>query len=187
MTARVPLKLISLALASVLLCSGCQSLIPQAQGLVTSTWSAQSYQRQDQIEVQWKEHSFSFLLYQEQQGSNLDMVALSLTGQQLFKLSFNGNKVQVEQRIDAMKLLPFDYVVRDILYATYPDFAKMQSAQVSLQQQDDMQMVLIQNQPVLKIKTLDDSIELNNIQVPYQMVISPVSNTLENDEGMHGS
>ncbi|MFV5490582.1 DUF3261 domain-containing protein [Acinetobacter sp. ASP199] len=187
MTARLPLKLISLAFASILLCSGCQSLIPQAQGLVTLSLPAQSYQRQDQIEVQWKESSFSFLLYQQQQGGTLEMVALSLTGQQLFKLGFNGNKVQVEQRIDAMKLLPFEYVVRDLLYATYPGFAKMQAEQVSLQQQGEEQVVLIQNQPVLKIKTLEDSIELNNIQVPYQMVISPVSNTLQNDEAMHES
>lgn len=183
MSIRMSSALLALALASTLLCSACQSLIPQAQGLVTSTWPVHSYQRQDQIEVQWQEHGFSFLLYQQQQGKHLEMLALSLTGQQLFKLSFNGNQVQVEQRIAAMKLLPFDYVVRDLLYATYPDFAKMQSAQVSVQQQSEGQLVLIQQQPVLHIHVLNDRIELDNIQVPYQMVISPVSNTLEQDEG----
>lgn len=41
------------------------------------------------------------------------MVALSLTGQQLFKLQFDGHRVHVEQRIDQMRLLPLSlwYVI----------------------------------------------------------------------------
>ncbi len=42
------------------------------------------------------------------------MVALSLTGRQLFKLQFDGHRVHVEQRIDQMRLLPFEFVVRDL-------------------------------------------------------------------------
>ena len=56
-----------LLLAVLLCCSGCQSLLPKAQGLATTTWLAQEYQRQDQLEVEWNKHSFSFLLYQQQQ------------------------------------------------------------------------------------------------------------------------
>jgi hypothetical protein len=52
-------------------------LDPKAQGLATPEWAAQNYQRQDQIEVQWKSQSFSFLLYQQQRGQSLDMLALS--------------------------------------------------------------------------------------------------------------
>lgn len=172
-------------LAGALLCSACQSLIPQAQGLASAQWAAQNYQRQDQIEVQWKEHGFSFLLYQQQQGRSIEMLALSLTGQQLFKLHFDGQKVQVEQRIAQMKRLPFDYVVRDILYATYPDFAALHAGQASVEQKNAEQIVYIQQRPVLKIARQDDAVELANLQVPYQMVISAVSNTLQNDGGVN--
>jgi hypothetical protein len=183
MKLKLRLKTVSWVLASTLLCSACQSWIPKAQGLATPQWAAQNYQRQDQIEVQWKTQSFSFLLYQQQRGQSLDMLALSLTGQQLFKLSFDGQKVEVEQRIDPMKRLPFDYVVRDILYATYPNFAALHTAQNAVVQKDDT--IYIQQQPVLKIQHNEGTIELDNLQVPYQMVISTVSNTLEDDQGGH--
>jgi len=183
MKLKLHLKTVSWVLASALLCSACQSWIPKAQGLATPQWAAQNYQRQDQIEVQWRTQSFSFLLYQQQRGQSLDMLALSLTGQQLFKLSFDGQKVHVEQRIEAMKLLPFDYVVRDILYATYPNFAALHAAQNAVVQKDDI--IYIQQQPVLKIQQNEGEIELDNLQVPYQMVISAVSNTLEDDQGGH--
>ena len=176
-------KAVSWVLASALLCSACQSLIPKVQGLATPQWVAQNYQRQDQIEVQWKTQSFSFLLYQQQRGQSLDMLALSLTGQQLFKLSFDGQKVEAEQLIDPMKRLPFDYVVRDILYATYPNFAALHTAQNAVVQKDDT--IYIQQQPVLKIQQNEGAIELDNLQVPYQMVISAVNNTLEDDQGDH--
>lgn len=183
MKLKLRLKTVSWLLASALLCSACQSWIPKAQGLATPQWAAQNYQRQDQIEVQWKTQSFSFLLYQQQRGQSLDMLALSLTGQQLFKLSFDGQKVEVEQQIDPMKRLPFDYVVRDILYATYPNFAALHTAQNAVVQKDDT--IYIQQQPVLKIQHNEGTIELDNLQVPYQMVISTVSNTLEDDQGDH--
>ena len=183
MKLKLRLKTVSWVLASALLCSACQSWIPKAQGLATPQWAAQNYQRQDQIEVQWKTQSFSFLLYQQQRGQSLDMLALSLTGQQLFKLSFDGQKVEAEQRIDPMKRLPFDYVVRDILYATYPNFAALHTAQNAVVQKDDT--IYIQQQPVLKIQHNEGTIELDNLQVPYQMVISTVSNTLEDDQGDH--
>ena len=183
MKLKLHLKTVSWVLASALLCSACQSLIPKAQGLATPQWVAQNYQRQDQIEVQWKTQSFSFLLYQQQRGQSLDMLALSLTGQQLFKLSFDGQKVEAEQLIDPMKRLPFDYVVRDILYATYPNFAALHTAQNAVVQKDDT--IYIQQQPVLKIQQNEGAIKLDNLQVPYQMMISTVSNTLEDDQGDH--
>lgn len=166
--------------------SACQ-LVPKAQGLVTTQWIAQQYQRQDQVEVQWKDHSFSFLLYQQQQGKNLDLLALSLTGQQLFKLQFDGQQVTVEQRIDAMKLLPFEFVVRDILFATYPNFIQHPPEQVNVTQHLEnvdvhIQDVEIQQRKVLSIRQTKAQIELDNLQVPYHMVFSEVPNTLENNE-----
>ncbi|CAB1217491.1 DUF3261 domain-containing protein [Acinetobacter bouvetii] len=174
------LKWAGIVICAMLLCGGCQSMLPKAQGLAASSWTAQNYQRQDQLEVQWKEHSFSFLLYQQQQGQKLEMLALTLTGQQLFKLNFDGHQVHVEQRIEQMKLLPFEFVVRDILYATYPDFARLQQQNVRIDTAVQTQSIFINQQPVLKIVHQDDAIELNNLQVPYQMVISAISEGLEN-------
>ena len=80
-----------------------------------------------------------------------------------------------------MKHLPFDYVVRDILYATYPNFVQLQAGTAVLKQQEGLQTIYIQQAPVLNIRQQENMVELNNIQVPYQMVMSAVSNTLEND------
>ncbi|NNH88118.1 DUF3261 domain-containing protein [Acinetobacter terrae] len=176
------LKWSGMFISAVLLCSGCQSMLPKAQGLATATWAAQNYQRQDQLEVQWKDQSFSFLLYQQQKGSKLEMLALTLTGQQLFKLSFDGHKVHVEQRIEQMKLLQFEFVVRDILYATYPNFAQLQQQNVRIETSAQGQEIFINQQHVLNIQQQDDAIELNNLQVPYQMVISRINDGLENTD-----
>ncbi|TCM63211.1 uncharacterized protein DUF3261 [Acinetobacter calcoaceticus] len=167
---------------------GCQGLLAPAKGLSSTAWVAQQYQRQDQVEVQWKQHSFSFLLYQQQQGQNVDFLALSLTGQQLFKLQFDGQTVKVEQRIDQMKHLPFDYVVRDILYATYPDFAQLQHDQVDVKQLQSPETaqplteIYIQQQKVLLIEKQADLTLLKNVQVPYEMTLSPIANSLQEDQ-----
>lgn len=171
-----------LLLSGIGMFSGCQHFAPPAQGLVTSEWVEQSYQRQDQVEVQWKNQGLSFLLYQQQQGQTLQMLALTLTGQQLFQLTFDGKKVQVQQRIDPMRLLPFDYVVRDILYATYPHFSQLQKSDVLIEQDHEQTHVLIQGRKVLQIRSQHTAIELKNLQVPYEMIISPINNTLEQNE-----
>ena len=175
----------SVMLSSVLIfsLSACQSFTPKAQGLTSSQWLAQDYQRQDQVEVQWKERSFSFLLYQQQQGQELELVALTLTGQQLFEIKFDGKNVNVEQRIESMKLLPFDFVVRDILFATYPKFSELspENVTVEVDRNSNTQNILIQQQKVLKIQNFTDHIELDNLQVPYKMIFSQVEDSLEND------
>ena len=178
-------QLLMLLMCGTLCLSACQHVVPPAQGLITPAWQAKNYQRQDQIEVQWKNQGLSFLLYQQQRGQTLEMLALTLTGQPLFQLTFDGNTVNVQQRIDPMKHLPFDYLVRDILYATYPDFMQLHHKQVMLKQVDDINQVYIKGKAVLNIQQQNGVIELNNIQVPYQMNISPVSDTLQNNEAQH--
>ena len=101
----------------------------------------------------------------------------------IIRLGFDDQEVDVELRIGPMRLLPFDYVVRDILYATYPNFAALHAAQNAVVQKDDT--IYIQQQPVLKIQQNEGAIKLDNLQVPYQMMISTVSNTLEDDQGDH--
>ncbi|CAI3150581.1 hypothetical protein MWMV7_MWMV7_02637 [Acinetobacter calcoaceticus] len=174
-------KWATILLSSFIFLNGCQ-IMPHAKGLQSPLWQAQAYQRQDQVEVQWKQQSFSFLLYQQQKGAVLDMVALSLTGQQLFKLQFDGHRVHVEQRIDQMRLLPFEFVVRDLLFATYPQFSHLGQQAVEMKQQAGMQVVYIEKQPVLQLKQGQGSIELINQQVPYTMTLSSIENTLQTEE-----
>ncbi|KAE9881484.1 DUF3261 domain-containing protein, partial [Escherichia coli] len=64
-------KLATILLSSFIFLNGCQ-VMPHAKGLQSPLWQAQTYQRQDQVEVQWKQQSFSFLLYQQQKGAVLD-------------------------------------------------------------------------------------------------------------------
>ena len=169
---------VSLSLAA------CQSFVPKAQGLATPHWQAQAYARQDQVEVEWKNHQFSFLLYQQQQGQNIDFVALSLTGQQLFNVQFDGDSVHVVQRVEQMKLLPFDFVVRDVLYATYPGFSGLHGSAVQQQQQAGQRQIMINQSHVLNIENFSDRIELHNLQVLYRMVFSPIAEALESEDQM---
>jgi len=157
--------------SSVLFLSGCQ-LTPHAQGLKSSQWQAQQYQRQDQVEVQWKDKSFSFLLYQQQEGQQLNLVGLSLTGQSLFQLQFD----------EQMRLLPFEFVVRDILFATYPNFSQLGQQAVQVENSGNQQSISIAQQAVLQIKHEANMIEVDNIQVPYRMTLSPIENTLNADQ-----
>ncbi|HQW53032.1 MAG TPA: DUF3261 domain-containing protein [Acinetobacter sp.] len=167
--------------SSVLFLSGCQ-LTPHAQGLKSSQWQAQQYQRQDQVEVQWKDKSFSFLLYQQQEGQQLNLVGLSLTGQSLFQLQFDGQQLKVIQRIEQMRLLPFEFVVRDILFATYPNFSQLGQQAVQVENSGNQQSISIAQQAVLQIKHEANMIEVDNIQVPYRMTLSPIENTLNADQ-----
>ncbi|MEB3767084.1 DUF3261 domain-containing protein [Acinetobacter sp. MD2] len=168
-----------LVLSAVVALGGCQSFYPTAPALAAPLWQAQSYQRQDQVEIQWKSQSFSFLLYQQQQGKNLSLLGLSLTGQVLFKLNFDGKRVKVEQRIPQMRLLPFEFVVRDILFATYPNFIQYGQNNVAIQQQHDTTQVAIAKQHVLTIVQQPNQIQLENLHVPYTMVFSPIAEALQ--------
>lgn len=167
--------------------SGCQHLMPKAVGLENTAWQQQTYQRQDQVEVQWRDQSFSFLLYQQQKGQILEFIALSLTGQPLFQIEYDGQHIQVKQRIEQMRLLPFEYLIRDILLATYPNFSQQQATINPALIQDQIYAaggeIYIQKKLVLKIQYLSkDKMELENIQVPYQMTFSPIENTLQTNE-----
>ncbi|WP_151980792.1 DUF3261 domain-containing protein [Acinetobacter guerrae] len=162
--------------------SGCQHMMPKAVGLESAIWQQQAYQRQDQVDVQWRKQSFSFLLYQQQHGQVLQLIALSLTGQQIFQVEYNGQHIQVKQRIEQMRLLPFEFLVRDILLATYPDFDSQQSKVMEKKLNKTDEEIYIQKNLVLKIRHQHDQIYLENVQVPYQMTFSPIENTLQSNE-----
>jgi hypothetical protein len=59
---KIWLKVLSISFLFSL--SACQNMYPKAQGLVPVLWgqdpSLVNYQRQDQVEVIWKNQSFSF-------------------------------------------------------------------------------------------------------------------------------
>ncbi|GAB3049291.1 DUF3261 domain-containing protein [Acinetobacter apis] len=159
----------------VVLGAACQA--PQVQGLRSVDWQVKSsYQRQDMLEMQWKKTTFSLLLYQEEKAGVLSMVGLSLTGQPLFELTFDGKQVRIQQRIDAMRLLPFDFLVRDILFATYPAF-QPQNSKVILDQSHHY--IDINNTRVLDIDIQPQQVVLQNIQVPYSIVFSQIPEGLQ--------
>ena len=173
---------VAVCLGLSVLLSACQSMMPHAQGLSRMDWAERQYQRQDQVEVNWKDKSFSFLLYQQQQGKQLELLALSFTGQQLFKLKFDGTQLIREQYLSQMKHLPFEFVVRDILFATDPSYLGSASSPVRIVQQTDRQQVYIGADRVLEIQQMSDHVQLNNFQVPYQMQFSPIQNNVYEDQ-----
>ncbi|MFC4951880.1 DUF3261 domain-containing protein [Acinetobacter puyangensis] len=172
---------ISISMLLLLLIAGCQ-LRPVAKGLPTFT-QLQQYNiqnRQDQVDIKWRDQSFAFLLYQQQQQDHLHVLALSLTGQVLFELHYDGDQVNVIQRIDAMKYLPFDFVLRDILWATLPASMVQQQVQTlglnltqTVGQHGQIQREIgTTNKVQLKILQQNGNIQINNLNVPYQMTIT---------------
>lgn len=51
-------KWATILLSSLIFLNGCQ-IMPHAKGLQSPLWQAQTYQRQDQVEVQWKQQSLA--------------------------------------------------------------------------------------------------------------------------------
>lgn len=109
-------------LAGLLLLCATACSLPPAKGLPALS-QMPALPLTQQLEVRWREHSFSFLLIQQGlpgQQAGLQVVATTLTGQQLFALVYDGKQVKVLQRVEEMKRLPFDYLLRDVLWASWP-------------------------------------------------------------------
>ncbi|KAA8733860.1 DUF3261 domain-containing protein [Acinetobacter qingfengensis] len=171
--------------------TGCQ-ILPKAQGLPNRMQlEQQQLLSEQQAEILWRDQSFSFLLYQKQQSNYLQVLALSISGQVLFELHYDGKKVQVIQRIPEMKYLPFDFLLRDILWATLPVQQVRQDVeplglQVLAQQHDqqDIREIQQQSQTKMQTKTLlrvihhihpQQGIQIENFVVPYRMILTPAS------------
>lgn len=168
----------------LLLLAGCALLRPAAPGLVDANWSAREFQREQQVEVLHGDNSFSFLLYQQQRGISRDLIGLSLTGQTLFHLQFDGRQLSVIECIDAMRYLPFEFVVRDILLATDSGY---QPEQIERASNGSDQFISINGQAVLRISQQQDTIELNNLRVPYRMLLRTLNTaaTPDSDTNPH--
>ncbi len=108
-------------LAGLLLLCVTACSLPPAKGLPAFSL-APALPITQQLEVRWREHSFSFLLIQQGMPgqAGLQVVATTLTGQQLFELAYDGKQLKVVQRVEEMKRLPFDYLLRDVLWASWP-------------------------------------------------------------------
>lgn len=182
----MPKRLGLLLLLSTLLLPACR-IIPKAQGL--PSWpqlQQQPASSQQQAEIIWQQKSFSFLLYQARQADYLQLIALSVTGQILFELHYDGHKLKVIQRIAAMKYLPFDYLLRDIMWASLPASTVQQQIQplgLQLQQESQdgqqirqiwqqQQLILEVHQPVGQSAA---SLEIDNKQAKYRLLLSPAS------------
>lgn len=175
--------IISSVMTVSLLLSACQ-MRPSVKGLPTLPQLQHiATDKQNQVEIKWQKQSFAFLLYQQQHQNYLQVLGLTITGQILFELHYNGEKVEVIQRIDAMKYLPFDYVLRDILWGTLAaDVVSPQvqalglsfSEQIIDSSSDQLLQRTIQSKDKvqLQVQIKDQMIEIDNPNVPYQMIIS---------------
>lgn len=179
----MPKRFALLLLSTVLLLPACR-IIPKAQGL--PSWQQLQQQPasvQQQAEIIWQQKSFSFLLYQARQADYLQLIGLSVTGQILFELHYDGQRLSVIQRIAAMKYLPFDYLLRDIMWASLPVAAVQQQIlplglQLKQQSQDGQAIRQIWQQQQLLLEVHQPSalrLEIDNKQAKYRLLLSPAS------------
>lgn len=176
---------ISLSVVLALMMVGCS--VPAARGLPDLRYAPNTLPYTDQVEVRWREQSFSFLLTQQLTADQqLQAIATTLMGQQLFELQYDGQKVKTVQRIDEIKRLPMDYVLRDIVWATWLE----SSVQQPLQQQHYQLMTEGSQRQVLnQAKIILQSTQINakewhieNQQAGYQIDLSRLDNeTTENE------
>lgn len=134
---------------------------------------------QQQVEVKWREQSFSFLLYQQQFPNHLQMLALTVSGQILFELSYDGHQLSVVQRDPALKHLPLHYLFRDILWANLSYSALQHNLQplglqVQHHQNGAEDRIRIQRQQKIEyaIVVQDTQRRLDNYLVPYQLLLT---------------
>lgn len=180
-------KLLGLCILATCL-AGCQNLfvsalpkakgLPPLQALVVST-NQPLENLQQQVEIRWKDKSFSFLLSQEQdiQGK-LHVVALTLSGQVLFELKYDGDKIETIQIDPALKALPLDYLMRDIWWATMPVSQVVQAIeplQLELVEQEQTRTIFSKkekNKIQLQVKMEQNYQVIDNLIVPYTIILT---------------
>lgn len=162
----------------LLLCMTACSL-PPAKGLPAFS-HAPVLPVTQQLEVRWREHSFSFLLIQQglPAQAGLQVVATTLTGQQLFELAYDGKQLKVVQRVEEMKRLPFDYLLRDVLWASWPVAsvqAGIQPYGYVLQEQADRRQISAAGKLVLDVQRgSSGQLHVENKQAGYMLDITQV-------------
>lgn len=166
----------------------CQAFIPKAQGL--PSFKVESHQQITQtsepyqIELFWKEHTFSFLLEQQQQDHLRHVIALTLTGQVLFELQYDGQTVKVLQRYPALKALPLDFLMRDIWWATLTSAQiepALKSLNLTLSEQQSRRQIMQNHHVKLDVQYSAQEITVKNLSVPYRMILTPISQPLLNE------
>ena len=178
------LRLPQLGLASVLLLCLTACSLPPAKGLPVLNATV-AVPASEQLEVRWREHSFSFLLMQQMQAGpdRLQVVATTLTGQQLFELAYDGKQVKVLQRVAEMQRLPVDYLLRDILWASWP-LASVQAGvrpygyqvqEQGLQQGQLGRQISAKGKLILDVQRRADGVlHVENRQAGYVLDITPL-------------
>jgi hypothetical protein len=159
----------SLALA------GCS--VPAARGLPDLRYAPKTLPYTDQVEMRWREHSFSFLLTQQlTAGQQLQAIATTLMGQQLFALTYDGQQVKTIQRLDEFKRVPVDYLLRDMLWATWPKSSLQQALpQQGFQLVVDHSQREVQQQAKIILHSQhinDKEWHIENKQAGYQIDVS---------------
>lgn len=156
---------------------------PKAQGLPPQAMTLPKSEQQ--AELFWRTQSFAFLLYQEPQASQtqpnppLQILALTLSGQLLFELSFDGQTLHTVQKHPKLKALPTDYLMRDIWWAAMP-LSDVESAISSLNlavsDAGNVRTIYPKDTPstakLTATKEADGTLSIQNHDVPYRIVIS---------------
>lgn len=153
---------------------------PTIQGL-PSTLAKQHYDDM-QVEVFWQNKSFAFLLSQQQIKENQwQIYALTLSGQVLFELHFDGQALVVVYKHPSLAKLPVEFLLQDIWWATLPKIQVQRAITplgLVLSEGDDWRQISKADKIRLMVSHQNEQIRIENQQVPYRLLLSQTNQTL---------
>ena len=176
---------LALTVCGLMTLSACTT--PKAKGLPPNAITLP--ESQQQAELFWQDHTFAFLLYQEAQSqkpSSLQILALTLSGQLLFELHYDGQTLHTVQKHPKLKSLPVDFLMRDIWWASMP-LTEVQSAinklGLDITESDGVRTIYPVKTPnqakLIAIQGADGTLSIENKDVPYKVVMTGTGQFVE--------
>lgn len=160
---------------------------PKAKGLPANAITLPKSQQQ--AELFWQDHSFVFLLHQEAQSQktpSLQILALTLSGQLLFELHYDGQTLRTVQKHPKLKSLPVDFLMRDIWWASMP-LTDVKSAigglGLDITETNGVRTIYPAKTPkqskLIATWGTDDTLSIENKDVPYKVVMTVAGQFVE--------
>lgn len=170
-----------MVLSSVITLLGCQALSPQVQGLPKMVATVEH--DDVQAEIFWRDKSFAFLLSKQPYHDGWQIHALTLSGQLLFELNFDGKKITTVQKHDSLSALPVEFLIRDIWWATLPTDDVEQAILplgLGLAQSEHGRQITEGDKVRLDV-VYGEQTTITNQLIPYKLILSQTTQSILHD------
>lgn len=181
MKIKMPNVLKIMVLSLVITLVGCQALSPQVQGLPKKV--VMTVQDDVQAEIFWRDKSFAFLLSKQPHQDGWQIHALTLSGQLLFELYFEGEKITTVQKHDSLSALPVEFLIRDIWWATLPVDDVTQAILplgLGLTQSEQGRQITEGDKVRLDV-VYGEQTTITNQLIPYKLILSQTTQSILHD------